>query len=249
MLHDSTMNAEGEGGETEWNEGRSRIRAPMALRPHVSIDSDLGGLDDSDPEDGVSDADSTDSMPFYDASSDLSPFTLLEPGTDSHIAVLRVLNNDVEHIKGVQLASQQRLEAIEENLKRRSVENVRLLNHLEGLKSFLVACMDKLKVYANEHKAMESMRMRMESKWHTKLANVAQKLSEAQRGYWNSRRARQAVMYRYSTLLFLFVVWPILFIKLYSILQQPAKYFKKFIKITTFIADWLFPHIPFNSDT
>jgi len=249
MLRDGSVIGEGEGGETEWSDGRSRVRAPLALRPRVSIDSDLGGFDDSDVEDGVSDADSTDSTPFYDACCDTSPGALLEPGTDTHLVVLRMLNNDVDHIKGVQLASQQRLEAIEENLKRRSVENVRLLNHLEGLKSFLIACMDKLKVYTSEHKAMESMRMRMETKWHTKLANVAQKLSEAQRGYWNSKRARQAVMYRYSTLIFLFVVWPILFIKLYSVLQQPAKYFKKFIKFSTFIADWLFPHIPFNSDT
>lgn len=241
---DGNVNSEGEGGETEWADQRpNRLRS---LRPPVDYDVAISG--DSDSDQGDPEVDSDDSSPFYDVSTDLNTTTLLQPGSDGYFIVLKMMTNDVESIKSMQLASQVKLESIEENLKNRSMQNMRLLDHLNGLKSFLVACMDKLRTFSEEHKAMEAMRLRLEQKWQTKLATIAQKLNNAQRGYWTPRRARKAILSRVTVVFFLVVVWPIIFIKLYKILQKPQKYIKRFLGTARIVADWLFPNIPFNSD-
>jgi hypothetical protein len=241
---------EGEGGETEWSASTSRrsvISRPRSPRM-LSSRSGVTMLVDSDSENGEMDVDSEDSEDFYDVSSDLHSTDLLQPGADGSMSVLKMMENDVEHIRGVQHASQERLEAIEDNLKNRSVDNARLLDHLDGLRAFLLACMEKLKNYSTEHKSMEAVRLRMESKWHAKLASVAAKLNEAQRGYWSSRRARNAVVYRYSTLFFILIVWPIIFIKLYGWFKKPQRALFNLLRWTRLFSDWLLPSIPFDSD-
>lgn len=195
---------------------------------------------DSDSEEGDLEVDSDDSTTFYEVASDIheSP-TLFQPGADGYPVLLRILNSDVDHIKSVQVASQHKLEVIEANLKSRSAENAHLVDHLEGLKAFLSACMDKLRTYSNEHKSMEALRMRWEAKWHTKLASVTQKLKDAQRGYWTPRRARQAAFYRYSTLLLLVIIWPAIFIRVYAILQRPQRFFARCAKLFKLLSYWL----------
>jgi hypothetical protein len=235
---------EGEGGETDLTESR-----PARLRPpRLTYEQDIAASGDSDSEQGDYEQDSDDSSPFYDATSDLQVSALLEPGSDGHFVVLKMLNNDVELIRCMQAASQIKLEAIEENLKNRSMQNTRLLDHLDGLKSFLLACMDKLRGFSAEHKAMEDMRLRLEQKWQSKLTSIAQKLNNAQRGYWTPRRARQALLSRFSTFIFILIVWPVIFIKLYKFLQKPQKYLKRLFSFARLVLDWLFPNIPFNSD-
>lgn len=195
---------------------------------------------DSDSEDVDMEVASDDSSPFYDVASDLHESDLLQQsGADGQAVVLKILHSEVEHIKGVQLASQRKLEAIEANLKGRSAENAHLVDHLEGLKSFLSACMEKLRLYAIEHKAMESMRIRWEAKWHARLATVTQKLKDAQRGYWTPRRARQAAFYRYSMLLFLVIIWPAIFIRVYAILQRPQKFFARCSRFLQILSQWI----------
>lgn len=239
--------SEGEGGETEWTDKEGadshphRSRSGRVRASHQAESSGVG-LGDSDSDGmGSGDADSDDSELFFDPSAD-SPFAdLLQPGSDGSVTLLKMMENDVNHIKQVQAASQAKLEAIEVGLRTRASANTRLLDHLTGLRSFLVACMEKLKAYASEHKTMEAMRVRLETKWHAKLANVAAKLNDAQRGYWSSKRTRQAVVYRYSTAFFVLIIWPIIFIYLWELVKKPQRALSKLYNFGRLVTDWLLP--------
>lgn len=267
--HDGRVHAgEGEGGEMEIGDRSASLQATKRRANtktskqkyasiHAASSSGAGASSSSAHTEthatayGVSSADSDseeidhevasdDSSPFYDVASDLHDSELLHPSAvDGQTVVLKILHSEVEHIKSVQEAAQHKLEAIEANLKGRSGENAHLVDHLEGLKAFLSACMVKLRAYSNEHKAMEAMRIRWEAKWHTRLASVAQKLKDAQRGYWTPRRARQAAFYRYCILLFLFIVWPAIFIRIYAILQKPQRFFARCTRFLHFASNWL----------
>lgn len=267
--HDGRMHAgEGEGGEMDLGErsaslqSAKRSRKSKKLKHHASASAQTAAASSSNGPNtshlepaaagyGVSSADSDseevdmevasdDSSPFYDVTSDLHDTELLQLGAaDGLPVVVKILHSDVEHIKSVQFASQHKLEAIEANLKGRSAENAHLVDHLDGLKSFLSACMDKLRTYSNEHKAMEAMRIRWEAKWHARLASVAQKLKDAQRGYWTPRRARQAAFYRYCIIFFLVIIWPAIFIRAYAILQKPQRFLTRCTTLLQLLSNWL----------